>query len=246
MLIERARALPGRVRAIEERAVNLGRVQAIGTAVQKLSAESTRLASLMTWSAALGERGVVLPQPGPSVRSALDAVCRYRQQVAADRIAAAEPSNIAQVTSALERGVREYRTLLSAVWVDYMRAQVPVLNAQVLAVLRGIPGLVAEIRTLDAFVVRVDQWSRELPEDSTAVAEFDNAVIHAKEIWEERLGGGDLPVEVGAFLSAAGTRDGAPLELITPVVTEWLRGHGVLSAFRVTVGREMAGGGTRL
>jgi hypothetical protein len=106
------------------------------------------------------------------------------------------------------------------------------INPQVLEGLGTIPmfsGMVQKVRIL---TIQIDGCRKNTPISEADFKKFDSLVIDAEKVWNE-LGSTELPKDVEDFLRAAGSREGAPLDLLTTEVKEWLSLKEINNSFRI-------------
>jgi hypothetical protein len=237
-MIERAQRLKLAVEETQKRAADLGQIQTLRTAAEKLSEQQAQLSFLNSWRLTLQARGETLAAPGTASATAYTAVRAYREELESAGRGAVEPVAITQLLNQLRGVVGAWRALLSTAWSSYVTNHAPALNRAVLRVLRDIQSLRKNAASLERCLEKVDGWKENLPSELGAIADFDQAVQEAREIWH-RLGGDDLDPEIARFLQESATAE-APLERLTPDVETWLRNHGIWGAFRITISRDTA------
>lgn len=125
------------------------------------------------------------------------------------------------------------RRSAASAWKRYADEHAPAAHADLFEIFRALP------RYADAteLIRRRSAQLRLLRDKPLPTAaefnDFDQLASQLRQAWEE-LGSDDLPDEVLEFLrGTVAERGGAPLELATPTVLEWLRNRGMLTAFRV-------------
>lgn len=105
-------------------------------------------------------------------------------------------------------------------------------NQQVLDGLRTIPIFTEIVDKVKILNIQIENLRKELPLSEASFNRFDRLVLEAEAAWEQ-IGSTNLPEEVEAFLRSAGSREGAPLNLLTTKVVEWLTEKGIGSSFRI-------------
>lgn len=125
-------------------------------------------------------------------------------------------------------------SLLSA-WRNWSSSKVPDIDKDVLDILAGIVALRDSVTTVRSLKAKAEAICGSLPE-------VDGDVEHLKKLCEEisglwhNLAGEGIPSDVLLFLRSAGNRDGAPFELLTKDVLDWLVVHNLRGALRIRMG----------
>ena len=100
----------------------------------------------------------------------------------------------------------------------------------ILEVFRGSnPAAVSNLKSLRR---ELDALARLSSPSSGQIVEFDERVATYSAAFRS-LGGGSIPSDVRDALQAAADPDGAPIDLFSPEVVDWLQECGVAEAFRV-------------
>lgn len=105
-------------------------------------------------------------------------------------------------------------------------------NTQVLDVLSGIPAYAQTVQKVRGLTARLEQRRNSRPTSEEDFQKFDELVRQVDAAWSE-LGSDEVPPDVERFLRAAGGREGAPLDLLTDDVKEWLETRKIASSFRI-------------
>ena len=153
-----------------------------------------------------------------------------RQKLTQDpsSITSGNPSPVNKWKRAMVKYAVAITKIADATWDEYVNEITPKVDSKLLKQYRdtSYADLVAE---LEANSKIAKKQSKLPPVDAAALNELKNT-------WNEiRSGLADLPVtedpEVRAFLLAVGSEDGAAIELLSPVVIEWLRENGMSDQF---------------
>jgi hypothetical protein len=128
----------------------------------------------------------------------------------------------------------ELREAILAAWAAYVTAQLPPRQDGLLQTLSGLPQAGADIRQVWELWQRAEALKRELP---TQEGDLERPRELASQIERamDRLTGGNLPAEVQAFIQAATSVAGAPLQLYTSDVEEWLTRTNNLHSVRMVL-----------
>lgn len=133
---------------------------------------------------------------------------------------------------AVKKAVASIEAHARAVWAAQAAPVRDEVRGELLETLGRIPawkGAVARIQGLQTEIVRL----AGLP--LVSVEQFDQFFRLAEErdsVWQGLRGDGGIPASVVEFLRAC-TREGVPLDTLSPEVTAWLRERNILQHFRV-------------
>lgn len=191
-----------------------------------------RTRNAWTSSAAILQRLGEMPSSSPLFDAVLAKIIEWRtaldedlsQALAGDLFTAFQDSAVKAV-SELERSARSR-------WERYTVQKAPEISGEVLAALEADPrarSTVARIRHLSETLSRIR--GRALPSPAE-FDEFDRMIAELRSAWST-LDVASLSPEIVTFLRAANSDHGAPLELLTPSVREWLERRGAASHYVV-------------
>jgi hypothetical protein len=133
---------------------------------------------------------------------------------------------------AVKKVVASVEAHARAVWTAQAAPVRDEVRGELLEALGRIPawkGVVVRIQGLQAEIARL----AGLP--LVSVEQFDQFFRLAEErdsVWQGLRGDGGIPASVVEFLRAC-TREGVPLDALSPEVTAWLRERNILQHFRV-------------
>jgi hypothetical protein len=140
-------------------------------------------------------------------------------------------NNAAPFRNALKGVIQELDIHIDREWRAYTDKTRHV-NHEVLRVLSGIPDFAATVQKVQTSLKRIDQLKAKSPSGEADFQMFDSLVEQMDQAWSE-LGSDDVPLSVETFLKASGSREGAPLELLTGEVKVWLSSRNIGGSFRV-------------
>ncbi|WP_342660847.1 hypothetical protein Rruber_01406 [Rhodococcus ruber] len=142
-----------------------------------------------------------------------------------------DPRPMRRLGRSLERYRTDVRTDLIEHWHQYASDRMgDVSDLQVLATTLGQVAELADLsRQVEEALGRLARTQRELPSERSL------GLLHAAEAKLQELETALQPAAVRRFLSAV-ARGGAPVELLTDAVADWLRTHGAWSSFRIVAG----------
>ncbi|MCT7959439.1 hypothetical protein NG791_01875 [Laspinema sp. D1] len=119
---------------------------------------------------------------------------------------------------------------LERIWKQYLFQQMPSINDELLSLLGGIGSFSVNVQLIQQLKSRVDKV--KFPKTEREFEDLEHSIQHLKKCWED-LSGDDVPEAVLIFLRRAADTEGAPLDLLTPEVTEWLDRHHISQALRI-------------
>jgi hypothetical protein len=125
---------------------------------------------------------------------------------------------------------------LTSAWRRYTESRLPEINANLLQALFKIPAFKPVISKLNRLLTEVTSLAAQLPVKQDHFDEFNQKAAEIDSTWQG-LVSGDVPEEVLTFLQQVGTALGAPLGLLTNVVSDWLLRHNIYDEFRITIRR---------
>jgi hypothetical protein len=114
----------------------------------------------------------------------------------------------------------ELRGVVLEAWRSHARSLIREQSVELLDVLEHVPGLQSDARAIRQLATEFDRLSESLPQDEAGIDHLEGIAGEIERRWRSLAGGG-IPREVIDFLSAAAVT-GAPLDLLTPAVREWL------------------------
>jgi hypothetical protein len=167
--------------------------------------------------------------------NALVAVDKANHLVQNDPQAVVKGSALAPVITAVRQAVQIAEAAAGQTWRQVVATMSTTMRSELLEVLGRIPSYsraAEQLRALDGQVRMLAASPWVSPQELESFLELRR---RAQRQWDQ-LGGTDaLPASVLAFLIACG-RDGAPLDSITPEITEWIERQGLRGVFRIRIG----------
>ena len=118
-------------------------------------------------------------------------------------------------------------------WITYRSNHLPTISNDFLSILAKIPTFsktVAAVQSLSSQIRVIDY-----PKDRDQFQKVEEALTKLITEWS-RLNSDEVPTEVLTFLREAATINGAPMNLLTPTVQNWLDDKGIDSSFRIRLG----------
>ncbi len=131
-----------------------------------------------------------------------------------------------------EKAIRELELRARSGWERHVAQKTPEISGEVLAALEADPqagSTVARIRRLSETLRRIRDRAMPSPAE---LDEFDKTIAELHSAWST-LDVASLSGEIVAFLRAANSDHGAPLELLTTPVRDWLEQRGAASHYVV-------------
>jgi hypothetical protein len=163
---------------------------------------------------------------------ALSRVSALRAALATDPDSITKGKDFAYLKAAFKKFAEQAEAAVKESWVPYRNKVQPIVDQAQLTQARTQADFRATVSQLEANVRNAELLGRNPPRDEV---EFQRI----EELWSLiRKQINDLPVaspfpEVQKFLRAANSGDGAPLELLTDRVQEWLTSNHAQAKYRV-------------
>jgi hypothetical protein len=166
----------------------------------------------------------------PLFDTALDRISEWSSALDEDLGQALTGDLFTRFQASVDTAVRELERRATSTWQRYATQKTPEISEEVLAALEADPragSTVVRIRRLSEVLRRL----RDAPLPSLEeLDEFDRTTAELRRAWST-LDVASLSEEVVTFLRAANSDDGAPLELLTVPVREWLEQRGAASHY---------------
>ena len=199
--------------------------QSIAHRRQLVDALLTRTQKAWASSAALSERLGEAQSSSPLYEAALAKISEWRSALDQDLGQALTGDLFTGVQASADKAMRELERQATGAWQRYTAQKMPDISAEVLTALEDDPragSTVARIMRLSEVLRRL----RDRPIPSPEVMnEFDEATAQLRTAWSA-LDVANLSEEIVAFLRAANSAQGAPLDSLTEQVHEWLEKRG--------------------
>jgi hypothetical protein len=225
-----------RLKALAAEVTVLRRSQQYGQSLahrrQLVDALLTRTRKAWASSAALSERLGEAQSSSPLFETALAKISEWRSALDQDLGQALTGDLFTGVQASADKAMRELERQATGAWQRYTAQEMPDISAEVLTALEDDPragSTVARMMRLSEVLRRL----RDRPIPSPEVMnEFDEATAQLRTAWSA-LDVANLSEEIVAFLRAANSAQGAPLDSLTEQVHEWLEkrdaaGHYVI------------------
>lgn len=181
-------------------------------------------------SAALSERFAEAQSSSPLFETALAKTSAWRSALEEDLGQALTGDLFTGFQASADKAVGELERRATGAWQRYTAQKTPDISAEVLAALEADP-------RAGSTVVRIERLAEALrslrdrpipsPEELT---EFDEGTAQLRSAWST-LDVEGLSEEIVAFLRVANSDEGAPLDLLTKSVREWLEQRGAASHY---------------
>jgi hypothetical protein len=172
-------------------------------------------------SAAISERLGEAQSSSPLYETALAKISEWRSALDQDLGQALTGDLFTGVQASADKAMRELERRATGAWQRYTAEKMPDISADILTALEDDP-TVAKIINLSEGLRRL----RDRPIPSPDVMyQFDEATAQLRSAWSV-LDVANLSEEIVAFLRAANSAQGAPLDSLTEQVREWLEQRG--------------------
>lgn len=126
-------------------------------------------------------------------------------------------------------------TALKEAWSGWVHSRMPAIDPEVLNVLAGVNALSKTVAGIQTLLSLIGRYAVVLPQSEDDVTQVLAMCAQANQAWHELAGDGIAP-EILTFLRAAGSALGAPYDLLTPSILEWLDAHKLRRVLRIRVG----------
>ena len=117
-------------------------------------------------------------------------------------------------------------------WKDFLAKSKPKLDANQVGQARQLQVHKADVERLEELEALAKRAVRKPPVDEEAFADIESQWQTIRELVTSLPSPSDNP-EIQAFLEAANSRDGAPIELMTEEVLDWLKEQSMSKKFRI-------------
>jgi hypothetical protein len=221
-LVARASAALDRLKRLDETARLANEGDRVRTRAEELERPAIEVEHVALVVDALRGRGIAIELPESSVFSMREQLAALRDRYRTDpsQITAADGRLRFSLWDPLRVMPAELRGLVLAAWRSHARGLIREQSVELLDVLEHVPGLQADARAIRQLATEFDRLSESLPQDEAGIDHLEGIAKEIERRWQSLEGGG-IPREVVDFLAAAAL-SGAPLDLLTPAVREWL------------------------
>jgi hypothetical protein len=221
-LVARASATLDRLTRLDETAQLANEGDRVRTRAEELERPAGELEHIALVVDALRRRGISIELPESSVVSMREQLAALRDRYRTDpsQITAADGRLRFSLWDPLRALPAELRGVVVAAWRSHAKGLIREQSVELLDVLEHVPGLQADARAIRELATEFDRLSESLPQDEPGIDRLEGIASEIERRWQSLEGGG-IPREVVDFLAAAAVT-GAPLDLLTPAVREWL------------------------
>lgn len=121
------------------------------------------------------------------------------------------------------------RQQLSQAWKSYLAQHMPSTNNEMLNLLAEVEAFKATVQRIQRLDLQIQQV--EFPNSSEDFERVDQLIDLLRQSWNS-LSSDEVPEAVLSFLKAAANL-GAPIDLLTPDVKDWLTRHRIAGSLRI-------------
>jgi hypothetical protein len=179
---------------------------------------------------AISQRLGEVQSSSPLFEAALAKISEWRTALDEDLGRALTGDLFAGFQSSMGKAVGELERRATGAWQRYAAQKTPEISGEVLAALEGDPRAGSTV----VRIIRLSETLRRLRDrpipNVEELEEFDTTAAQLRNAWST-LDVASLSEEIVAFLREANSEQGAPLELLTIPVREWLEQRGVASHY---------------
>lgn len=166
----------------------------------------------------------------PLFDEALKNIASWRSLLDDDLSEALSGDNFQTLYDSLERVLSEIDKRTVALWRRYSAQTTPSTSDEILAVLATDPRARPAVMRINRHAETIRRLRVRPFPTIVELNQFDVAAAEMKEAWST-LDTAGLNEEVVSFLRAANGEGGAPIALLTQVVTQWLEQRGAVSSY---------------
>jgi hypothetical protein len=179
---------------------------------------------------AISQRLGEVQSSSPLFEAALAKITEWRSALDEDLGRALSGDLFVGFQNSMGKAVGELERRATGAWQRYAAQRTPDISGEVLAALEGDPRAGSTV----VRIIRLSETLRRLREcpipNVAELEEFDRTAAQLRNAWST-LDVASLSEEIVAFLRAANSEQGAPLELLTIPVREWLEQRGAASHY---------------
>ncbi len=177
------------------------------------------------------------PQVLPEQPSALLRMTRsYRARFEEDRASIADDPEDStfkwRYRDDLGRLTRSIERALDEAWRRHVASLIPPGLHQQLDLLGGAGVLSEQIARMRELGDSIEAEQPRIPSDAEGFERVEGAARELRKLWQDLRG---IPEDVRAFLAAASTGHGAPLDALTPTVRTWLEDSELIDSLRLVM-----------
>jgi hypothetical protein len=197
---------------------------------QLVDALLARMRTAWASGAALSERFGEVQSSSPLFDAFLAKIIKWRSSLDEDLGQALTGDLFTGLQSSVDKAVSELERRATGAWQRYAVQKTPEISGEVLTALEADPragSTVVRIMRLSEALRRLRTRTIPSPEE---LDEFDEAVAQLRDAWST-LDVASLSEEIVAFLRATNSAQGAPLDLLTVQVREWLEQRGAATHY---------------
>jgi hypothetical protein len=234
-LVARSSAALDRLRRLEETARLANEGDRVRTRAEELERPASELEHVALVVQALRRRGISIELPKSAVVSLRQQLAALRDRYRSDpnQITAADGRLRFSLWDPLRALPSELRGFVLESWRSHAKSLVREQSVELLNVLEHVPGLQADASAIRQLATEFDHLSDSLPQDEAGIDHLEEIAGEIERRWQSLEGGG-IPREIIDFLAAAAVT-GAPLDLLTPAVREWLDERSLTRHVRISL-----------
>lgn len=118
---------------------------------------------------------------------------------------------------------------LCQAWRSYLTQHMPSTNNEMLDLLARVEAFKPTVQRIQSLDLKIQQV--EFPSNSEEFESADKLIDQLKQTWNS-LSSNEVPEDVLRFLRVAANQ-GAPIDLLTPEVKDWLTRHRIAGSLRI-------------
>jgi len=230
MIIERSRQL---IKLLDQKRMlndNLKKVAGFKTRRDEIKNLISRLEPLVKTSSAFRNNGIGQVDVRGQVRAFEEIVLEVISTVKLSPKAILEAKSIIKLKDGGNNFTNDLEVKLKTLWINYTRTLLPDINNDLLDVLDRLPSFsksVMQIRQISAEIV---EFKDNLPLSEKQIDKFNKLADRMKSVWD---GIEAVSPDILNFLQNAVSSSGAPIDLLTDEVKEWLDKNKIKTSFKI-------------
>jgi hypothetical protein len=233
-LLDRSRSLATRTVVLKDAEGLVAKTKAFGSRADRFETITGELRAAAGRLRLLRARGVVVSAATPTASGIRRNVADWRSAVASDDAAISAPSQAVQ-PKLIDPTTKLATSLTDAAttgWAAHVRARLPIVSADLLAMLSKLPDQVDKVEAFQSTFGRAEAVGRKLPVSDADVDLFETYAGQCQAA-ATALEDQSISPAVLAFFKAASSPAGAGIGLLTPEVLAFLQSRGLAGRYRI-------------
>ncbi len=236
-LLERSRSLAARTSLLKDSEGLVEKTKAFASRAEQFAGLTAELRASAGRVRLLREHNVTVKVATSSAAGIRRSIVEWRANLTKDDTAISSPGQAVQ-PKLMDPTTRLARALAEAAasgWTEHVKATLPVVSEDLLAVSSKIPEQKAKVEAYRSTYQHAESVGRKLPASNADVERFQ---VYAGQVQQAatELENQSISPAVLAFFKAASMPAGAPLALLTPEIRDFLQSSGLENRYRIRSG----------